>query len=226
MGLPIKMPDYGITESTHLLDDKRKNVDYLIGVDIDNTLIFNDERWRQRYLSHCIAEIPHPKIAHNEISLAWDHFRGICQECFDECLISPDILLNHIHDPVALEVIKKLYHSGIDGFSIGFHLITARPNDSVEHSISWLKKIGFAQFVQAVTFAENKRAVLERIHAFTHIDDSYEVYKQLIEPIPSYVIPIFVDTSITKNIYVPERVYNWNEIEQKLRQIIKEKKKQ
>lgn len=204
---------------TYPLGDPRKKTDVLICVDVDKTLTETDHVWRARYQSHCVAPIPHRPVADDEISVIWDHFHGICRHCFMECLESPNILLAHEADARALEVMKSLVHDGVDGVTIGFHAVTARPEKAIQPTLDWFGVHGFDRLLRGVTFTENKRPFIESLGAKAHIDDSHGVYRSMTSPVPSDVEMIFLLSSVRTDDRI-ERVYHdWNEVETRLREI-------
>jgi len=209
---------------TYKLGDSRPEPDVLFCVDVDKTMTETDDKWRARFQSHCVAPVPHRPVAHNEVSIVWDHFEGICQPCFVDCLESPTILLAHDPDPLALDVMRSLVQYGIRGLSIGFHAVTARPEKAIEPTLNWFLKTGYHEILRAVTFTENKRPIVESLGARAHIDDSYGIYRSMTEPTPSPVEMIFLLSTLNKKDPV-ERIYrDWKEVESRLRQIAHETK--
>jgi len=206
---------------TKPLGDSRENVDIIIGVDLDQTIADCDAGWRRRYQEKCVAEKPHRMVSDNEISLEWSHFEKICAPCFAECLVDPYVVENL--DPLmdGINTIKRIYHSGVHGYTVGFHAVTARPHEVAEPSVSWFEKVGIASYFRAVTFTEQKREALEQIGAIAHIDDSYGIYRQLTEPFPSIVEPIFLITSMTEHLsMIPKGSSDWKHVEQRIYDII------
>lgn len=196
-----------------------KNPILKIGIDIDNTILDNDFVWRHHMMNEpCIGKTPHRKILPNEESIHYDYFNKICTDCFTSMLNDERVLLNYRPKKHALETLRTFHKKNIE-----FHLITARPKEIVRPTIAWLRNHELLNSIATLTFSEKKRPICESLGLGFHVDDSYEVYEEMMTPMPSTTKILFIDSSHNKNNKTSNRFYNWTEISKEFSHLLETK---
>lgn len=194
-------------ESTTLrLGGSLRHPIFRIGVDLDHTLSATNTAWRARFRNRCVAPAPHRPVSPEEVALTWDYWAETCAPCFEDCLTDAAVLLTHKPMLGARPILAALH-----GANAEMHIITARPDATVETTLEWLERVGLSALFATITFAREKRPTCEVMDLDLLIDDSPHVYAEMTTPTPSPTRLAIFDAPYNRHFDHALRVRSWAE---------------